>query len=454
LVHARRRLCFTTRFISFQETFLKQKPRSIRHKLVSLTLKRKNKLGEDVRRRLQEDEYTADSYQSWLEARPTSNLEKLHFIIGHGILRAELRDEIYCQICKQLTNNPSKSSHARGWILLSLCVGCFAPSEKFVNYLRAFIREGPPGYAPYCEDRLKRTFNNGTRNQPPSWLELQATKSKKPIMLPITFMDGNTKTLLADSATTARELCNQLSDKISLRDQFGFSLYIALFDKVSSLGSGGDHVMDAISQCEQYAKEQGAQERNAPWRLFFRKEIFAPWHEPTEDQVATNLIYQQVVRGVKFGEYRCDKEEDLAMIAAQQYYIEYHTDMNIDRLYTLLPNYIPDYCLTGIDKAIDRWGHLVLQAYKKVSLIFMRINRCFQNKSYDLRREITKQVRIKARDDKAMVKIFPKDEERSNCEMFLFLSQKKDFNLKQFLSYLIKNARAFLNSRSWFLFLV
>lgn len=51
-------------------------------------------------------------------------------------------------------------------------------------------------------------------------------------MLPVTFMDGTTKTLLTDSATTAKELCSALSDKVNLRDRFGFSLYIALFDKV------------------------------------------------------------------------------------------------------------------------------------------------------------------------------------------------------------------------------
>ncbi|XP_033182187.1 myosin VIIAa isoform X1 [Anabas testudineus] len=335
---------------------------SVRHKLVSLTLKKKSKITEEVTKRLNDGEYGLHG-NSMLEDRPTSNLEKLHFIIGNGILRPALRDEIYCQICKQLSQNPSKSSHARGWILISLCVGCFAPSDKFVKYLRNFISSGPPGYAPYCEERLRRTFVNGTRTQPPSWLELQATKSKKPIMLPVTFMDGTTKTLLTDSATTAMELCSALSDKINLRDRFGFSLYIALFDKVSSLGSGNDHVMDAVSQCEQYAKEQGAQERNAPWRLFFRKEIFTPWHSPGDDQVATSLIYQQIIRGVKFGEYRCDRD-DLAELAAQQYYVDYGSDVLLERLLSLIPSYIPDREIST-SRTVEKWAHLIMAAHKK-----------------------------------------------------------------------------------------
>ncbi|XP_019398450.1 PREDICTED: unconventional myosin-VIIb [Crocodylus porosus] len=328
----------------------------------SMKLKRSSKLTGKVTSHLRHGEELFQE-ESMISDRPMSNLEKVHFIIGNAILRPAIRDEIYCQICKQLTENSNRSSHARGWILLSLCLGCFPPSDTFVKYLLNFIHRGPPSYAPYCADRLKRTYANGVRAEPPSWLELQATKQKRPIVFNVTLMNGQSITVPADSASIAKEICQLIADKIMLKDMFGFSLYIAVYDKVWSLGSGRDHVMDAISQCEELAKESGGHERHAPWRLYFRKEIFTPWHNSKEDPVSTDLIYHQVIRGIRFGEYRCEKEEDLVEIGAKCCYIQFGVSIRHELVQKVLQECIPVRLLKS--KSQEKWESLVTYAHAK-----------------------------------------------------------------------------------------
>ncbi|XP_063263865.1 unconventional myosin-VIIb [Prinia subflava] len=328
----------------------------------SLKLKRSSKLTGKVTDQLRSGEEAFQEDVS-ISQRPMSNLEKVHFIIGNAILRPAIRDEIYCQICKQLTENSNRSSYARGWILLSLCLGCFPPSDTFVKYLLNFIHHGPTGYAPYCAERLRRTYSNGARTEPPSWLELQATKQKKPIMFNVTLMNGQSITIPADSASTAKEICQFIADKIKLKDVFGFSLYIAVFDKVWSLGGGRDHVLDAISQCEQLVRERGTHERHAPWRLYFRKEIFTPWHSAREDPVSTDLIYHQLIRGIRFGEYRCEKEEDLVEIGAKYCYIQFGDTIHNELVQKVLHDCIPVKQLKS--KPLEKWVSLITYAHAK-----------------------------------------------------------------------------------------
>lgn len=55
-----------------------------------------------------------------------------------------LRDEMLCQIMKQLTNNPSGPSESKGWSLLHVFLEQFAPKEV-ENFLIVWIRRNAKG---------------------------------------------------------------------------------------------------------------------------------------------------------------------------------------------------------------------------------------------------------------------------------------------------------------------
>ncbi|EHH22497.1 hypothetical protein EGK_05777, partial [Macaca mulatta] len=234
------------------------------------------------------------------------------------------------------------------------------------QYLLNFIGQGPATYGPFCAERLRRTYANGVRAEPPTWLELQAVKSKKHIPIQVILATGESLTVSVDSASTSREVCMHIAHKQGLSDHLGFSLQVAVYDKFWSLGSGRDHVMDGIAQCEQLAQERSESQRQSPWRIYFRKEFFAPWHDSREDPVSTELIYRQVLHGVWSGEYSFEKEEELVELLARHCYVQLGASVESKAVQELLPSCIPHRLYRT--KPPERWASLITAACAKVSL--------------------------------------------------------------------------------------
>lgn len=64
-------------------------------------------------------------------------------------------------------------------------------------------------------------------------------------------------------------------------------------------------MLDAVSLAEQYACSKKLSDPN-DWHLFFRKDLFSPTDNLSGDKVAIDLIYHQIVGGIRVEEYICE----------------------------------------------------------------------------------------------------------------------------------------------------
>lgn len=58
-------------------------------------------------------------------------------------------------------------------------------------------------------------------------------------------------------------------------------------------------------------------------------------------------------------------QDDLAELASQQYYIDYGSEILLERLLSLIPSYIPDREITT-SRSVEKWAHFIMAAHKKV----------------------------------------------------------------------------------------
>ena len=87
-----------------------------------------------------------------------------HEVLKKGIAKPVLRDEIFLQLCKFISLNPDPRTTVRGWILLCICIGIFAPIVEFELHLLNFLMyfETDPRhvqFARYCLSALEDELN-------------------------------------------------------------------------------------------------------------------------------------------------------------------------------------------------------------------------------------------------------------------------------------------------------
>ncbi|KAJ2845544.1 hypothetical protein J3B02_004652, partial [Coemansia erecta] len=60
-----------------------------------------------------------------------------------GVRNQPMRDEIFCQLAKQVTGNPSPAAAERGWTLIGVLLYAFRPTQVFLPHLEAFVDSAP-----------------------------------------------------------------------------------------------------------------------------------------------------------------------------------------------------------------------------------------------------------------------------------------------------------------------
>lgn len=178
-------------------------------------------------------------------------------------------------------------------------------------------------------------------------------------------MDKTVHQVKADSATTAKEICREIASLAGLDEgTYGFGLFISIFQRVSSLGGGREHLMDAIAQCEQISVEHSLAAESAPWQIIFRKEVFSPWYNPMVDPRASQLIRKQIISSLSFGEFPNVSDSKLANFAAQELTIQYGAAWNADAAAKVVREIVPEAKRKA--EGPEAWNQKVKAALEKL----------------------------------------------------------------------------------------
>lgn len=253
----------------------------------------------------------------------TESVDIVKSLLDNAIKKQKIRNELFCQLIKQTTQNPHADMLARAWHLMAVCAGTFLPTKDLIPYLRAYLQTTAHQqvekdlrmYASLAQIRLQRTVVFGGRKEVPSALELSATLARKPIILRVTTLDNKAKALGVDGTTTAKDLAAKVARKLNLRDFRGFSVFCVVddcWDEERSL-LDNELIGEVLQQFEELEKKG-----HKSCQLYFKRKIFYNPTEEPSDPILKDMLFFQALHDVTHDKFPLMSERDAVKMASFQ----------------------------------------------------------------------------------------------------------------------------------------
>lgn len=275
--------------------------------------------------------YTAGEKKS-----PDAEVRFIQTVIGHGIEREELRDEIFLQAVRLSNDGPSREQTLRCWSLMALATAAFPPGKPFSRYLLTYLRRHLRAhtsiacYAQFCLDNLQHG-RICPRRYPPSVAEVKAVTALRSLVTRFHLLDGRTKAIDLHPADTAADAVLSLATKLGLRNVDGWAIFEQTPDGGERVLRAHDYVADVLTIWEMRAARASSASANSSntnntssssksslsgsadastlsagnttlgCRFIFKKRLFRPVPKELpipQDPVEIGLLYAQAVHSV------------------------------------------------------------------------------------------------------------------------------------------------------------
>lgn len=238
--------------------------------------------------------------------------EYTDLIFSPALEHSHLRDEFYCQIIRQLTDNKIKLSEDRGWELMWLATGVIGCSTNVQKEVVQFLGSSKAPIARDCLNRLNRTSKYGNRKYPPYILEVEAIRFKSlQIFHKIYFPNDTDEAFEVHSSTKADDLCEVIAERMRLKSSDGFSLFVKISDKVFSVPNEF-FFFDFIHELMEWMKKSRPSKAaitQVQYQIFFMKKLWVngyPGRDPNADDVF--YFHQELPKYLR-GYHKCSKQD-------------------------------------------------------------------------------------------------------------------------------------------------